>query len=50
MKIQELRAGASKQLGERFDLRKFHDLVLSEGAVPLDVLESRVKAWARSSP
>jgi uncharacterized protein (DUF885 family) len=45
MKIQELRAAAAKQMGERFDLRKFHDLVLSEGAVPLDVLESRVKAW-----
>ena len=46
MKIQELRAAAAKQQGERFDLRRFHDAVLSEGAVPLDVLESRLKAWA----
>jgi uncharacterized protein (DUF885 family) len=46
MKIQELRAASAKQRGERFDLRGFHDVVLSEGAVPLDVLESRVKAWA----
>jgi uncharacterized protein (DUF885 family) len=46
MKIQELRASSAKQMGDRFDLRKFHDVVLGEGAVPLDVLESRVKAWA----
>jgi uncharacterized protein (DUF885 family) len=48
MKIQELRAASAKQMGERFELRKFHDVVLGEGAVPLDVLESRVKAWAAS--
>jgi uncharacterized protein (DUF885 family) len=46
MKIHELRAASAKQMGERFDLRRFHDVVLGEGAVPLDVLESRVKAWA----
>jgi len=46
MRIQELRASSAKQMGDRFDLRKFHDVVLGEGAVPLDVLESRVKAWA----
>jgi uncharacterized protein (DUF885 family) len=46
MKIRELRAASAKQMGERFDLRRFHDIVLGEGAVPLDVLESRLKAWA----
>jgi len=46
MKIQQLRAASAKQRGERFDLRAFHDVVLGEGAVPLDVLEARVKAWS----
>ena len=46
MKIRELRNVTATQMGERFDLRGFHDAVLGEGAVPLDVLESRVKAWA----
>ena len=45
MRIRELRDATSRQLGERFDLRAFHDLLLGAGAVPLDVLESRVKAW-----
>ena len=47
LKIRELRATAERQLGPKFDLRAFHDLVLSEGAIPLDVLESRVAEWAR---
>jgi uncharacterized protein (DUF885 family) len=45
LKIRELRALAEKQLGDRFDVRAFHDRVLSGGAVPLDVLEESVKAW-----
>jgi uncharacterized protein (DUF885 family) len=45
MKIRELRGASARQMGNRFDLRGFHDTVLGEGAVPLDVLEARVKAW-----
>jgi uncharacterized protein (DUF885 family) len=45
LKIRELRASSSRELGAKFDVRKFHDLVLGEGAVPLDVLERRVQAW-----
>lgn len=46
LKIRELRAAAEQQLGPRFDIRVFHDLVLMEGALPLSVLEARVQAWA----
>ena len=45
LKIRELRELAEKQLGEKFDIREFHDCVLRPGAVPLDVLENNVKAW-----
>ena len=43
LKIRELRAEAEKQLGDKFDVRKFHDMVLASGAVPLDVLRSNVR-------
>ena len=45
LKIKELRAYAEKALGSSFDVRKFHDRVLSGGALPLEVLENRIKSW-----
>ena len=45
IKIRELRARAEQQLGPKFDLRRFHDAVLSQGAVPLTVLESQIDGW-----
>jgi uncharacterized protein (DUF885 family) len=45
LKIRELRARAEKELGDRFDLRQFHDAVLKQGAVPLDALEAQINAW-----
>ena len=43
--IIELRSLAEKQLGEKFDIREFHDTVLGSGAVPLDILEVHVKDY-----
>jgi uncharacterized protein (DUF885 family) len=48
LKIRELRAKASRDLGDKFDLRDFHNAVLSAGAVPLDILEQQVDAWIAS--
>jgi uncharacterized protein (DUF885 family) len=51
MKILELRELATKELGGtkaqggQFDIREFHDVVLKDGAVPLDILEENVRAW-----
>lgn len=46
LKILELRDYAKRQLGEAFDIRQFHDQLLGAGALPLDVLDRRVKDWA----
>jgi uncharacterized protein (DUF885 family) len=45
MKILELRERAKQSLGSRFDIRAFHDAVLDEGPLPLDLLDARINAW-----
>ena len=45
MKILELRARAQKELGPKFDLRAFHDAVLDQGPLPLDMLEAKINEW-----
>ena len=45
LKILELRERAKQERGAKFDLREYHDLVLKDGAVPMDLLEENVRAW-----
>ena len=45
LKLRELRKKAKAELGEKFDLRRFHDAVLWGGPLPLDLLEQRIDAW-----
>ena len=49
LKIMELRRRAESALGDRFDIRKFHDIVLGEGTLPLSLLEAKVDRWIAAS-
>jgi uncharacterized protein (DUF885 family) len=49
LKIQELRARAQRQLGAKFDQREFHDVILKNGALPLEILEEQVNAWLQKT-
>lgn len=48
LKIVELRKRAEKALGAKFDVKAFHDEVLKDGAIPLDVLDAKVNRWIAS--
>lgn len=45
LKIKELRKKANLELGDKFNIREFHDAVLENGAIPLDVLENHINEW-----
>jgi uncharacterized protein (DUF885 family) len=46
--IRAMRQRAEREQGSRFDIRAFHDELLSQGALPLDILEKRMEAWSRA--
>jgi uncharacterized protein (DUF885 family) len=48
LKIKALRAKAKAELGDKFDVRRFHNALLDDGALPLTVLEARVDEWIAS--
>ena len=45
LKLKELKARSKQQLGDKFDVREFHDIVLLSGALPLDLVEKNVDKW-----
>jgi uncharacterized protein (DUF885 family) len=49
LKIGELRNKAEQELGENFDIKAFHDLILGNGALPLNLLEQQVNTWIEDS-
>jgi uncharacterized protein (DUF885 family) len=48
LKIRELRTRAETRLGDKFDLKEFHNQILLDGALPLDVLETKINRWIDS--
>jgi uncharacterized protein (DUF885 family) len=48
LKINELRAKAEAELGDKFDIREFHDEVLLTGSMPLPVLEQKINRWVEA--
>lgn len=49
LRIRELRGRAEKALGETFDVRVFHDVLLRNGSIPLDILEAEIMKWIEES-
>jgi uncharacterized protein (DUF885 family) len=49
LRILELRGQAQQQLGVRFDMKAFHDLILTTGSVPLDVLGDATRRWTAAA-
>jgi len=48
IKILSLREEAKTKLGDKFDIREYHDVIISSGPVPLSIMEERVNAWVAS--
>jgi uncharacterized protein (DUF885 family) len=49
LKIREIKARAQQLMGGRFDVREFHSEILKDGAMPLDILEAKMKVWMNAS-
>ena len=47
LKIQELRSRAKQKLGDKFDIKAFHDQVINTGSLPLIVLENKINNWIK---
>jgi uncharacterized protein (DUF885 family) len=49
LKIAAMRARAQQTMGSHFDIRAFHTEILKDGAMPLDILESKMKSWMEAA-